>query len=106
MRALGACEQTIGRAGLRVGFKGVGERKEIDRIEDVEELQRVARRLPEAVVERSAPRAADLIEHAVEHAPSLFVRVEPLIQKMPEKPAALRHAPADGDGRARDRIRG
>jgi hypothetical protein len=59
--ALGAAEQAVADAGLRVGFGTVGKREQIDREEDVEVLQRVTRRLAEPVVERSSARSADLI---------------------------------------------
>src|SRR5207245_5284290 len=75
-------------------------------VEDVEELQRVTRRLAEAVIERSATRAADLIEDAVEHAPALLVFVESLVEEMPQKAAALRDAPRDCDMNTGDRICG
>ena len=99
-----ARQQAVGRAGFRIGRRTVGERKQVDRKQDVEELQRVARRLAEAVIERAAARAADLIEHAVEHLASLLVLVEPLVEEMPEEPSALRHAPADRVAKARRRI--
>src|SRR5206468_9347819 len=95
VRPLRPCEEAVGRSSLRVGFRAVRERKEIDRIEDVEELQRVARRLAEPVVERAASRASHLIEDAVEYAAPCFVLVEALIQKVPQETAALGHAPAD-----------
>src|SRR5436309_2269044 len=50
-------------------------------------------------------RAADLIEHAVEHAPPLLVLVEALIQEVPEEAPALRDAPADGEPDAARRVR-
>ena len=97
--AHGAREDAVDRAALRIRFRPVGERKEIDREENVEELQRVARRLAEAVVETSASRAPDLIEDAVEHRAPLLVFVEALIQKVAQVAPALRHAPRQ---RARD----
>jgi hypothetical protein len=51
------------------------------RKEDVEVLQGVARCLAEAMVERAAAGAADLIEHAVEDLASLLVLVEALVEK-------------------------
>src|SRR5206468_3634847 len=90
--------------GLGIGLRSVGERKEIHRKENVEELQRVARRLTEAVVERSAAGAADLIEDALEHPPSLLVFVEALIKKMTQEASALRDAPAERVPQARHRV--
>src|SRR5262249_58511109 len=92
---LRARKQAVDRSALRIAFASVGERKQIDWKQDVEVLQRVARRLAEPVVERSASGAADLIEHAVEHPATLFVFVEALIYEVAEETAALRHAPAD-----------
>ena len=103
---LGAHEQAVGEAGLGVSLLAVRERKQVDRKEDVEELQRIARRLGETMVERSAPGASNLVEDAVEHPPPLLVLVEALIQKVAEKPSALRHAPPDGAAQARRRVGG
>ena len=98
-------QQTVDRAGFRIGFRTIGKRKEIDRVQNVEELQRVARRLAESMVERAAAGAADLIEDAVEHAAALLVFVEALIEEMAQETAALRNAPAHRGVRAADRIR-
>src|SRR6478672_10004933 len=56
------------------------------------------------MVEGAASRAAHLIEHAVEDLPALLVFVEPLIEKMTEVAAALRHAPADRVAQPRRRV--
>src|SRR5207244_7911985 len=93
---LRARENAVDGAGLGIGFRRVGERKQIDGKQNVEVLQRIARRLAEAVVERSASRSADLIEDAVEHAAALLVLVEALIQEMKQEAAPLRHTPAEG----------
>src|SRR5947207_15984600 len=98
--ALGPREQAVGDAALGVGFEAVRERKEVDREEDVEELQRIARRLAETMIERSAARAAHLIEHAVEDFPSLLVGVEALVKKVAQKASALRHAPGEREPHA------
>src|SRR5207237_3439670 len=102
--ALRAREQAVDDARVRIGFRSVGERKQIDGEEDVEVLQRVARRLAEPMVERSAAGAADLIEDAVEHAAPLLVLVEALIEKVAEEASALRDAPADRERHAARRI--
>src|SRR5207248_704562 len=96
VRAIGAREQRIGNACFGIGRRSVGERKQIDREEDVEELQRVARGLTEPMIERAASGAANLIEDAVEDLASLLIGVEALIQEVAKKSTALRHAPADG----------
>ena len=57
-------------------------------------VQRVARGLPEAVIERSAAGAADLIEDAVEDTAAALVLVESLIEEMAQEPPGLRDAPA------------
>src|SRR2546425_12580115 len=106
VRLLRARKQAVGDAGFWIGRRSVAERKQIHREQNIEELQRVSRGLAEAVIERSAARAADLIEDAVEHAPALFVLVEALIEKMSEKASALRHAPADRMFQPRHRVLG
>src|SRR5262245_22162975 len=93
---LGAPEQAVGDPRLGIGLGSVGKWEQVYREEDVEVLQRVARRLAEPVVEGSAPGSADLIEHTVEDAPALLVLIEALIEKMPQETAALRDAPAEG----------
>ncbi len=104
VRSFGLGEQRIGDAGFRIGRRSVGERKQIDREEDVEELQRVARCLAEAMVERPAAGAADLIEDAVEDFAALLVGIEALIQKVAQKSSTLRHAPTDCVAQARRRV--
>ena len=52
-------------------------------------LQLIARLLPEAVIERAATGAADLIDHAVEHPPAAFVFVEALVDEVPQESARL-----------------
>src|SRR4029079_4233835 len=88
---LGAGEETIDLARLRIGLGSVGEREQVDRKQDVEVLERVARRLAETMIERSAARATDLIEDAVEHAPPLFVFVKALMETVAQKPSPSRH---------------
>ena len=104
--ALRTCQQTVGDSRFRIGFMPIRKRKEIDRIQNVEKLQRVARCLTKAVVERPAARAADLIEDPVEDASALFVLVEALIQEVTQETAALRHAPAERRRDSGSRIRG
>src|SRR5439155_18440858 len=103
---VGAREQAVGDVRVGIGLRSVGERKEIDREEDVEVLQRVARRLTEAVIERAASGAADLIEDAVEHLAPPLVGVESLIQEMPEETSALRTTPRERVANAGRRIVG
>src|SRR5262245_18037269 len=92
VRLVGAREDAVDYARFRIGLGAIGERKEIDRKEDVEVLQRIAGSLSKTMIEGSATRAANLIEHAVEHATALLVLVEALIEKMPQITSALRHA--------------
>ena len=92
---LGTRQQAVADTAFRVRLGAVGERKQVDRVKDVEELQRVARGLGKAMVERPASGAADLIEDAVEYFSSLLVLIEALIKKVAEKAAALRHAPGE-----------
>src|SRR5262249_54798354 len=103
---LGARQQAVGEASLGIGLGRVGEREQIDRKENVEELQRVARRLAEAVIERSSTGAADRIEAAVEDLAPLLVGVESLIQEVAQEAPALRDAPADREPKARRRVGG
>ena len=102
--ALGTREQAVDHAAFGIGRRTVGEGKQIDREQNVEILQRVARRLAEPMVERSASGAADLVEDAVEHLAPLLVLVEALIQEVAQEAPALGDAPSDREADAQHRI--
>src|SRR5580692_3685392 len=55
----------------------------------------VARRLREAMIETPSPRSRYVRPHAVEHALPVFIRVESVIKKGPQKPPALRNPESD-----------
>ena len=57
------------------------------------------------MIERAPARAAHFVDDAVEHLAVLLVLVEAFVEKMPQQPAALRHAPAVGDMNIGQRIR-
>ena len=91
----GVRQQAVGRAGQRIGFRRVGEREDVRRVEEVQVRMSVARRLREAVVEAAASRAGDVRHHAVEHLAVAFVAVESVVEIRAEKPSALRDAESD-----------
>jgi hypothetical protein len=62
----GAVEQAAFVSGDRIGFRLVGERKNVRGKEHRGGRLRVARRLSETIVEASAACARDVSEHAVE----------------------------------------
>src|SRR5438067_11592874 len=101
-------QEAIGEAGLRIGLGGVGERKDIGRLEEVEIRMAVARRLGEAMIEAAPPGTGHVRDDAVEDLAILFVAIEPVVQIYPQEAAALRHAkgqcPANRSGRYRPRL--
>src|SRR4051812_26308049 len=55
-----------------------------------------AGRRSEAVIERAEPTAGHVRHHAVEDAPSRFIRIETVMQELPEQTTALRRAKTEG----------
>src|SRR5688572_10930971 len=102
-RLQGVCQQAVSEPGLRIGLLGIGERKDVGRVEEVDERMRVARGLREAMVEAAAAAAGDVRHHAIEDLAMHFVFVEAVIEIGAEETAALRDAERDAalDGSAR-----
>lgn len=82
----------------------ISERKHIDRIENVEELLRIARGLAKSMIERSAARAAHFVNHAVEHHAALLVLIKSFVQEMAQKAATLGDSPSIGEPDAAHRV--
>ncbi len=78
-------------AGIRIGFRKIGEGKQICRKENAGERLSVARRLRKTMIEAASARAGDVSDDAVHHLAALLVGVEILVEKMTEKPPALRN---------------
>ena len=92
---LGMRDERAAGAGLRVGLLDAREREDVGRIEERRVRLRVARRLREPVIEAAAARAGRVREEAVVRLPPLLVRVEALVQEVPQEPAGLGHAVGD-----------
>ena len=75
-----------------VGFRLVGEWKDVGRIKNIEQRVPVTRGLREAVIETPAARSRHMRPKAVEHLSPLLIRVEAVIQKRAQEPAALRRS--------------
>src|ERR1700733_9584164 len=66
----------------------------------------VARGLRKAVIELAPPRAAHMRQHPIQRHLSRFIRVESLVEKVPQKPPALRDARRIRELHRRNRICG
>src|SRR5208337_2873021 len=88
----GAIEQAATFPGDWIFLRLIGEGEDVGGKENGRVGLRVARRLSETVVEAAAASSGHVGENAVERDASVFVGIEPLIEKVPQKAAVLRYA--------------
>ena len=93
---LGADQQTIRQAGLGIGLRLKRERKDVGRIEKIEEGARVTRGLREPVIEAAAPAARDVRPDSVKHLLALLAGVESVVEELAQKSPALRGTDRNG----------
>ena len=89
---LGPDEQTIRQSALRVGLGLEGERKDVGRIEKIEERTRVTRGLREPVIEAAASAARDVSPYSIKHLLPLLAGVESVVEELSQEAPALRGA--------------
>src|SRR5579863_1683352 len=87
--SLAPCEHAISLARERVGKAGVGERKDLFRINVAPALERGAVGLRKPMIEKSSTSPIDIRHHAVENLPPLLILVEPEIQERSMEPPGL-----------------
>src|ERR1022692_4915775 len=85
----------VGHAGFGVGFRQVGEGKDVGRVEGVEERMSVAGGLREAVIETTEAAAGHVGHHAVEGCLAALIVVESVLEELAQEASALRDAEAD-----------
>src|SRR5262245_53697531 len=87
---LRADEDTSFPAGHRIGLLQIREREDIGRIVKVEKRTRIARRLRELMIEIAAPSSRNVCPNPVKDSAPLLIAIKSLIEKCPQKTAALR----------------
>src|SRR5262249_6639035 len=88
-------EQAIGDSRLGIALTATTERVEVRGIEERGEALSIAGRLRKAMVEAAAPGACRVHEEAIEHGPSVLVRVESLVEEVTQEATGLRDAEAE-----------
>ena len=89
-----AMQDALLATGERVGLVAVGERELIGRKQMVVVLPVVSRRRGEPMIEEPQTSTRDVRNHSVEDLPPRLVRVEAVVQKLPQTTSRLRHAKA------------
>src|ERR1051325_2531916 len=90
MRFARGIEQACFGISVWIFLRQVCKGEKISREEEARHRLRIARRVSKTMVEASPTRAADMGNYAVHHLAALFVSVEVLVNKVPQKASALR----------------